>query len=83
MSKQALGYLLGQLEQLGYLDRRPHPHDQRGKRIVVTQRGKRAIRVIRQAVAEVETDWTHKLGAKRFTQLRELLLDLNRQTHSG
>src|SRR6266705_5456129 len=51
ISKQALNYLLGQLEQLGYLERRPDPHDQRGKRIVVTRRGKRAIRVVRSRVA--------------------------------
>ncbi|HEU5211594.1 MAG TPA: MarR family transcriptional regulator [Gaiellaceae bacterium] len=79
ISKQALGYLLGQLEQLGYLERRPDPNDQRGKRILVARRGKRAIRVIREAVAEVETEWTQRLGAKRFTQLRQLLLDLNEQ----
>jgi DNA-binding MarR family transcriptional regulator len=80
ISKQALGYLLRQLEQLGYLDRRPDPHDQRGKRIVVTRRGKRAIRVIRDAVSEIETTWTQQLGAEQFAQLRELLLKLNQLT---
>jgi len=80
ISKQALGYLLGQLEQLGYLERRPDPHDQRGKRIVVTRRGKRAIRVIRDAVSDIETTWTQQLGSERFAQLRELLLELNQLT---
>ena len=80
ISKQALGYLLGQLEQLGYLERRPDPHDQRGKRIVVTRRGKRAIHVIRDAVSEIETTWTQQLGAEHFAQLRELLLKLNQLT---
>jgi DNA-binding MarR family transcriptional regulator len=80
ISKQALGYLLRQLEQLGYLDRRPDPHDQRGKRIVVTRRGKRAIRVIRDAVSEIETTWTQQLGAGHFAQLKELLLKLNQLT---
>src|SRR6476469_7408798 len=42
MSKQALNYLLGQLEQLGYLQRRDDPHDQRYKRILLTDRGRRA-----------------------------------------
>jgi DNA-binding MarR family transcriptional regulator len=77
ISKQALGYLLGQLEQLGYLERRPDPHDQRGKRITVTPRGKRAIRTIRAAVTEIEAEWTQRLGAKRFSQLQELLRDIN------
>jgi DNA-binding MarR family transcriptional regulator len=80
ISKQALGYLLRQLEQLGYLDRRPDPHDQRGKRIVVTPRGTRALRVIRDAVSEIETTWTQQLGAEHFAQLRELLLKLNQLT---
>ncbi|MGZ4335469.1 MAG: MarR family winged helix-turn-helix transcriptional regulator [Gaiellaceae bacterium] len=80
ISKQALGYLLRQLEQLGYLERRPDPNDQRGKRIIVTSRGKDAIRTIREAVGEIEIEWTQKLGAKRFDQLREVLRDLNRPT---
>src|SRR6266496_1351624 len=80
ISKQALGYLLRQLEQLGYLQRRADPHDQRGKRIVVTRRGKRAIHVIRDAVSEIETTWTQQLGSERFAQLRELLLKLNQLT---
>ena len=80
ISKQALGYLVGQLEQLGYLERRPDPHDQRGKRIVVTPRGAHAIHTIREAVAEIEIEWTRKLGATRFDQLREALRDLNEAT---
>ena len=37
MSKQALNYLLGELERLGYLERQPHPDDLRSKRIAVTR----------------------------------------------
>jgi DNA-binding MarR family transcriptional regulator len=77
ISKQALNYLLTQLEKLGYLERRPDPDDQRSKRIVLTPRGTAAIRVIRKAVREMETAWTRQLGPKRFAQLRELLLQLN------
>lgn len=77
MSKQAVGYLLGQLERLGYLERQPHPDDQRGKRIVVTVRGRDAIAVIRDAVAEVEDAWARRLGADRFGQLRDLLQELD------
>jgi DNA-binding MarR family transcriptional regulator len=77
ISKQALNHLLGHLEQRGYLERRPDPHDQRGKRIAVTERGRAAIRVIRDAVLEIETAWREQLGAERFAQLKELLLALN------
>jgi DNA-binding MarR family transcriptional regulator len=77
MTKQAVNYLLGELERLDYLERRPDPDDRRSKRVVLTRRGKAAIRVIRAGVAEMETAWAQQLGPKRFAQLRDLLLDLN------
>jgi DNA-binding MarR family transcriptional regulator len=77
MSKQALNYLLGELERLGYLERRPDPDDLRSKRVALTRRGVSAIRVIREAVEDVEATWAEQLGRKRFAQLRSLLLDLN------
>src|SRR5436189_1588623 len=80
MTKQALNYLLGELERLDYLERRPDPDDLRSKRVVLTRRGKSAVRVIREAVGEVEADWTQRLGPPRFAQLRDLLLDLNHPT---
>jgi DNA-binding MarR family transcriptional regulator len=83
ISKQALNYLLGQLERLGYLARRPDPDDQRGKRIAVTERGREAIGVIRDAVHEVEAAWAAQLTPERFEQLKALLLDLNHGLAAG
>ena len=77
ISKQALNYLLGELERLGYLERRPDPSDLRSKRISLTPRGVAAIGVIREAVSDVEAAWERQLGAERFAQLRALLLELN------
>jgi DNA-binding MarR family transcriptional regulator len=77
ISKQALNYLLGQLERLDYLERRPDPDDLRSKRLALTPRGTAAVRVIRDAVAEIESAWAQQLGPQRFAQLRGLLLDLN------
>jgi DNA-binding MarR family transcriptional regulator len=76
MSKQAVNYLLGQLEALGYLERRPDAGDGRAKRIALTDRGERAALTIRDAVREVERDWQARLGQDRFAQLKELLLEL-------
>jgi DNA-binding MarR family transcriptional regulator len=78
MSKQAVNYLLGQLERLGYVERRSHPEDLRSKRVVLTRRGTSAIRVMRDAVGELEKTWAHRLGRKRFGQLSELLVELNK-----
>jgi DNA-binding MarR family transcriptional regulator len=77
MSKQALNYQLGELERLGYLERRPDPDDARGRRIAVTERGVAVVGVIRDAVADIEATWARQLGAERFDQLRGLLLELN------
>src|SRR5215475_12014052 len=73
ISKQALNYLLGELERLEYLERRPDPDDLRSKRVALTRRGTAAIGVIREAVAEMEGDWAEQLGPERFAQLRDLL----------
>jgi len=80
ISKQALNYLLGELERLDYLERRPDPDDLRSKRVALTPRGTSVISVIRQAVGEVETAWAQQLGPERFAALRELLIDLNQPT---
>jgi DNA-binding MarR family transcriptional regulator len=77
MSKQAVNYLLGQLERRGYIERVADASDRRSKRIALTPRGRDAGLAIRDAVAEVERDWTRRLGSRRFAQLRALLVDLN------
>jgi DNA-binding MarR family transcriptional regulator len=77
ISKQALNYLLGELERLGYIERRPDPDDLRSKRVALTRRGTSVVRVIREAVSEMETAWSEQLGAERFAQLRAFLLELD------
>jgi DNA-binding MarR family transcriptional regulator len=62
ISKQALNYLLGELERLGSLERRPDFEDLRSKRIGLTLRGIAAVGVIREAVAQVEAEWAEELG---------------------
>ena len=39
VTKQAMNYLLGQMQQLGYLTRDDDPDDQRFKRVRLTKRG--------------------------------------------
>src|SRR5437867_2211331 len=73
ISKQALNYLLGELERLGYLERRPDPEDGRSKRVALTRRGASGVPVIRAAVIGVEQERAHELGTRRFAQLRTLM----------
>ena len=77
MTKQALNYLLGQMERMGYLERRQHEEDQRFKRIYLTSRGEAAVRAIREIVREVEADWEQQLGPESVAKLRDLLEQLN------
>ncbi len=76
MSKQAVNYLLGQLEQLGYITRRDDPDDRRSKRVYLTVRGLDAGRVMREAVTTVEQEWANELGAQSLEDLRALLTRL-------
>ena len=77
MTKQAMNYLLGQLERLGYLTRREDPDDQRSKRIHLTDRGNAARDTIRNIVGQVEVEWERQLGQPDFDRLRDLLVELN------
>jgi DNA-binding MarR family transcriptional regulator len=85
ISKQALNYLLGQLEGLGYIERVSDLDDLRGKRIHVTDHGNAAIETMRDAIRELEAEWALAIGADRFALLRELLTDLVSQVveHGG
>lgn len=76
MTRQALNYLLGQMEQHGYLERVPE-EDSRFKRVQVTARGVALGRAMREIVREVEAAWIEQLGKERFAVLRELLTALN------
>jgi DNA-binding MarR family transcriptional regulator len=77
MTRQAMGYLLGQLERLDYLTREDDPADQRSKRIHLSERGYAAALTIREAIGEIEAELEAELGAEPFAQLRELLVKLN------
>jgi DNA-binding MarR family transcriptional regulator len=76
MTRQALNYLLGQMEQRGYIER-VEEDDPRFKRIHLTARGVAMGEAMREAVREVEAEWIERLGAERYGTLRDLLTALN------
>jgi DNA-binding MarR family transcriptional regulator len=77
MSKQAVNYLLGALEQAGYVQRSADPDDRRSRRIELTDRGEQVRRTIRATVAEIESELAEELGTHAFEQLRALLVKIN------
>jgi len=76
VSKQAMNYLLNQLEERGYFERLTDPEDARSKRIVLTRRGEAVVRTVRDAVTELEREWAKLLGPRRFAMLKRLLQEL-------
>jgi len=74
MSKQAMNQLLRSLEALGYIARYDAPNEGRARIIRFTKRGRAAYAKIYEILRDIEREWSAGLGAKRFTQLKELLL---------
>lgn len=77
MTRQATNYLLGQLEQLGYLVRQDDPDDGRSRRVELTERGHAAQQTMRAAMSTFEAELERDLGRADFAQLKELLVRLN------
>lgn len=75
MSKQALNYLVAQLEALHYLERRAG-NGAGNRRIFLTERGWRAYEVMWRTMRGVEADWAAVVGRERFDQFRATLTAL-------
>jgi DNA-binding MarR family transcriptional regulator len=77
ITKQSMAELVAHLERLGYVERVPDPSDRRAKLVRATPRGKQLYAIARDVVAEIEAEWTKRLGKTKMRQLRELLEELN------
>ena len=77
ITKQSMAELVVHLERRGYVERIPDPSDRRAKLVRATSKGDELYAIAREFVAELEAEWTDRLGAPRMRQLRELLVELN------
>lgn len=73
MSKQAINQLLRSLEGSGYIVRSDAAEEGRARIIRLTKRGRAAYSKIHEILREIEREWSSELGAKPFSQLKELL----------
>ena len=73
ITPQAMGELVDELEDLGYVERRPDPTDRRAKLIVLTNRGKQSIAAGIATIDGLEDQITATLGERGHRQLRTLL----------
>jgi DNA-binding MarR family transcriptional regulator len=70
VSKQAASQMVDYLEEHGYVARRPHPGDGRGKLVVLTERGWACIRAVEAIFADLERRAAEVVGAERLELLR-------------
>jgi DNA-binding MarR family transcriptional regulator len=76
LSLAATSEFVTELQQLGYLERRPDPADGRAKLIFPTPRGRQALDDAGDRVAEIEHSWSTLVGRTQFDQACCILQDL-------
>ena len=77
VTKQSMAELVAHLERHGYVERVPDPGDRRAKLVRATDLGREVYAVAREALADIERDWTSRLGPVKMRALRALLQELN------
>ena len=73
LTKQSMGYLVDDLEALGYVQRVPEPGDRRAKLVRLTSRGRQVDDTVRSVIRQVEAEWAARLGEEDYAQLTRLL----------
>ena len=76
MSPQAMGELVDELEELGYVERQPDPTDRRAKLIMLTPRGHECIAAGIATIQGIEGRIDQVLGRDGHAELRRLLTEL-------
>jgi len=80
VTKQTAGFLVDQLERVGYVRRAPDPTDARARLVVIAERGLAAVEVARRTEAAVQAEWTAHLGRRATAQLHATLTKLREVT---
>jgi DNA-binding MarR family transcriptional regulator len=74
--KQTMAQAVDQLEQTGYVKRRPNPRDRRSRLVFLTDRGASVTPVTHAAAARVEERWAELTSPQELEALRASLLRL-------
>jgi DNA-binding MarR family transcriptional regulator len=65
MSRQATNHIIGQLEALGYLERRA-PRKGERRLIYLTPRSWEMVKTVHATLLEIQAEWAADIGADRF-----------------
>jgi DNA-binding MarR family transcriptional regulator len=76
--KQTMAQAVGQLERMGYVERRANAADRRSRLVFLTARGRSVPPVTHATAAQVEERWAELIGPAELETLRSALLDLLR-----
>lgn len=74
--KQVVGTVVDELEQLGYVVRRPDPADRRAKLICPTERGLDEMRVSDEIMTGIQARHARRLGKEAFAAFKSAFLDV-------
>lgn len=76
MSRQAINYLLAQLEDLRYIERRA-PDGSERRLVYLTPRGHEVSQVIFGCLQQLHADWAQHVGQERFEAFVKVLTELS------
>ncbi|WP_346939778.1 MarR family transcriptional regulator [uncultured Clostridium sp.] len=76
ITKQAVSKMVDYLEKNGYIMRKIHPTDKRGKIIVLTERGLLVMKAKEEILTDIEQRWIENIGAERIQMIKEDLIKL-------
>jgi DNA-binding MarR family transcriptional regulator len=71
--KQIIGRMIDELEELGYVERRPDPEDRRAKLVFPTKRGLEQVRLGDEVIADIEARHAREIGGRTYAEFRDVL----------
>jgi DNA-binding MarR family transcriptional regulator len=71
--KQIIGRIVDELEELGYVERRPEQRDRRAKLVVPTERGREVMRLSDEIILDLERRQAAALGEREYDVFKEAL----------
>jgi len=77
ITKQSVGEIVTNLEELGYVERIPDPADRRAKLVRLTSLGQEVQDAARVTFAQIEAEWGERIGKKKVAALRAALEELS------
>ena len=76
MTKQSMGQLVADMEESGLVELTTDPRDGRAKIVRLSERGWEMHEAASEIGKGLEADWSSRLGAQKFQDLKRLLKDL-------